>query len=104
LLPTPLPVGSISTAFSTSSNSFGFANAVTVDLSATSGSATLVYQVDRTGNAITVSSQDITNASTYSKVAGLLTVGTPVKVYGIPQPDGSIKAYVLFYYTGTPSQ
>jgi hypothetical protein len=33
----------------------GGANAVTVSLSSVSGSATLVYQVDRTNNVITVS-------------------------------------------------
>jgi hypothetical protein len=27
--------------------------------------------------------------------------GTPVKVFGIPQANGSIKAYVLVYFTGT---
>jgi hypothetical protein len=26
---------------------------------------------------------------------------TPVKVYGVPQTDGSIKAYVVTYFTGT---
>jgi hypothetical protein len=25
---------------------------------------------------------------------------TPVKVFGVPQTNGSIKAYVIFYYTG----
>jgi hypothetical protein len=32
-----------------------------------------------------------------------LTAGVPVKVFGVPQADGSIKAYALFYYTGTVS-
>lgn len=27
-------------------------------------------------------------------------MNTPVKVFGIPQADGTIKAYVPFYFTG----
>ena len=30
----------------------------------------------------------------------LLTAGEPVKVYGVPQGDGSLRAYVLSYFTG----
>ena len=33
--------------------------------------------------------------------SGSLVSGTLVKVYGVPQADGSIKAYVVFYFTGT---
>jgi hypothetical protein len=29
-----------------------------------------------------------------------LSAGTPVKVYGIPQPDGTLKSYVIDYFTG----
>jgi hypothetical protein len=90
----PLPTGAPSTPA---------ALPVTVDLSATSGSATLVYQVDRQGAIITITPQDISNASTLTTVAGNLTVGVPVKVFGVPQADGSIKAYALFYYTHTVS-
>jgi hypothetical protein len=36
-------------------------------------------------------------------VGNALVSGVPVKVDGVPQKDGSIKAYVLFYYTHTPS-
>jgi hypothetical protein len=117
LLPAPAPLGLITTAFSTTSDSFAFtvplpiaaptgtaaAQAVTVDLSVTSGSATLVYQVDRQGNKITITPQDISNGTTLTTVAGNLTVGVPVKVFGVPQADGSIKAYALFYYTNTVS-
>jgi hypothetical protein len=74
-----------------------------VDLSTTSGSATLVYQVDRQGGAITVTPQDISNASVLNTVAGNLVVNVPVKVFGVPQMDGSIKAYALFYFTHTVS-
>jgi hypothetical protein len=34
-------------------------------------------------------------------IASNLVSPTLVKVYGVPQPDGSIKAYVVFYFTGT---
>jgi hypothetical protein len=117
LLPAPAPLGLITSAFSTTGDSFIYsvplptaaptgtpaALPVTVDLSATSGSATLVYQVDRQGAIITITPQDISNASTLTTVAGNLTAGVPVKVYGVPQADGSIKAYTLFYYTHTAS-
>ena len=36
-----------------------------------------------------------------STLATDLVAGTPVKVYGVPQPSGnSIRAYVLVYFTG----
>jgi hypothetical protein len=50
-----------------------------------------------------VTPQDISNASTLTAVGQNLAVGIPVKVFGVPQTDGSIKAYVLFYYTHTAS-
>ncbi|HTX77753.1 MAG TPA: hypothetical protein VMD29_16195, partial [Terracidiphilus sp.] len=117
LMPVPAPLGLISTAFSTGTNSFAFtvpvptsaptttpaAQPVTVDLSTTSGSATLVYQVDRQGGVITITPQDISNSSTLATVAQSLIVGAPVKAFGVPQTDGSLKAYVLFYYTHTAS-
>jgi hypothetical protein len=28
-------------------------------------------------------------------------VGAPVKVYGIPQDDSTLKAYAIAYFTGT---
>ncbi len=107
LLPAPAPLGSVATAFDSGTSRFGMtvvnggATPVSVDLSTTSGSATLVYQVDDTSGVVTVSAEDIGNSSTLATVASQLAVGTPVKVFGVPQPDGSIKAYVLLYYTGT---
>ena len=79
------------------------AKPVTVDLAATSGSATLVYQVDRQGGIITITPQDISVPATLAAVGANLAVNVPVKIFGVPQPDGSIKAYVLFYYTHTAS-
>ena len=113
LTPVGAPVGAISQAFSTSTNAFGYtvpvpssapANTppplpVIVDLSTTSGNTTLVYQVDRQGGVITVTPQDISNASTLQTVAQNLNVNVPVKVFGVPQSDGSLKAYLLLYYT-----
>jgi hypothetical protein len=69
--------------------------AVTVNLDTTPSSATLVYQVDRTTGIVSVSATDIT------KTAPNITAGTPVKVYGIPQSNGTVKAYVVLYFTGT---
>jgi hypothetical protein len=108
LLPTPVPLGTVSTAWSANSNGGtiamqvpGGANPVTIGLSSVSGSATLVYQVDTTGGIVTITPQDLTSASGLATVSAALTVGTPVKAFGIPQADGTIKAYVLFYLTGT---
>jgi hypothetical protein len=78
----------------------GGINAATVDVSTTSGSATLVYQVDRTNGIVTVSPVDITTSAGLTQLTNGLTTGAPVKVYGVPQADGTLKAYVLTYYTG----
>lgn len=100
LTPATLPLGLVPSGWV--NNAFtmtiaGGANAATVDVSATSGSATLVYQVDLTAGVLTVSPIDIT---TSAGLASLTTTGEPVKVYGIPQSDGTLKAYVMAYYTG----
>jgi hypothetical protein len=82
----------------------GGVNAVPVDLSTTSGSGTLVYQVDRTNNGgvstVTVSAVDITTSAGQTTITNNLIAGTPVKVYGIPQANATIKAYVVIYFTG----
>ncbi len=106
LVPTTLPVGAAATGYSNGSfmmSETGGINAVPVDLSTTTGSATLVYQVDRTNNIVTISFVDITTVAGQMTITNNLTSGTPVKVFGIPQADGSIKAYVVFYYTGMKS-
>ena len=38
---------------------------------------------------------------TSNAIASNLVSATVVRVYGVPQGDGSIKAYVVFYFTGT---
>lgn len=103
LTPTQVPLGVASTSFN--SKSFmvsvpGGSQAVPVTLDATSGSATLVYQVDWSSGVITISPVDITTTAGQNTLTTNLVMNTPVKVFGIPQADGTIKAYVLFYFTG----
>jgi hypothetical protein len=71
-----------------------------VNLDATSGSATLVYQVDRTNNIVTITPVDITTTAGQNTLSDNLVTATLVKVYGVPQANGSIKAYVVIYFTG----
>jgi Domain of unknown function (DUF4382)/Domain of unknown function (DUF5666) len=108
LTPALLPLGFVSAGYA--SNSFmmtvlGGTSAATIDVSTTGGSATLVYQIDRTGGMVTVSPIDITTSLGLSSLTAGLAVGAPVRLYGIPQADGTLKAYVLAYFTGTmPAQ
>ncbi len=103
LTPSLLPLGFVATGLT--ANSFtmtvpGGANAPAIDVSSTAGSATLVYQVDMTNGVLTVSPVDITTAGGLATLTSGLTAGAPVKVYGVPQADGSLKAYVMAYFTG----
>jgi hypothetical protein len=110
LVPTPLPLGTVSTAFA--GNTFaitvpGGSLPVTVDVSTTMGSATLVYQIDRANEVITVSPIDITTASGLAAITAGLSGGAPAKVFGVPEAPlapataGTLRAYVIVYYTGT---
>jgi hypothetical protein len=109
LAPLPIPLAKVSANFVTTTNGGNFgitvpnggATPVVVNLSSVSGSATLVYQVDRQSNIVTISPQDITSSAGLNNIAAHLVNGTAVKVFGVPQSDGSIKAYVVFYFTGT---
>jgi hypothetical protein len=103
LIPTPVPLGAVTTAFA--GNFFamtvlGGTKAAMVDVSTTAQSATLVYQVDRSNGIITISPIDVTTSSGLAAITAGLVAGTPVKVFGVPQA-GSLKAYVLVYFTGT---
>jgi hypothetical protein len=103
LLPVPLPLASVATAIA--GNAFtitvaGGTQPVTVDFNDTGGLATLVYQVDRSGNVVTVSPVDITTSSGLTTFTDGLTAGTPVKIYGIAQAVGTLKGYVVIYFTG----
>ena len=104
LLPTTVPLGAAATGYSNGDFTMtvpGGTLAVPIALSTTSGSGTLVYQVDRTGNIVTISPVDITTSAGQTTITTNLVAGTPVKVYGIPQAnDGSIKAYAVLYFTG----
>jgi hypothetical protein len=108
LVPTPVPLGTVTTALA--NNTFamtvvGGTLPVTVDVSTTSGSATLVYQLNRANGIVTVSPLDITNGGLNTLMQGL-TPGALVKVFGVPEAPvppattGALRAYVLVYYTG----
>ena len=104
LMPTTVPIGSAATSYSNGTftmSEAGGVNAVPVNLNTTSGSGTLVYQVDRTNGIVTVSAIDITSSAGQTTIANNLVAGTPVKVFGVPQANATIKAYVVIYYTGT---
>jgi hypothetical protein len=104
LLPTPIPLGTVTTAYANNSFSMSVLGGTTpaiVDVSTTSGSATLVYQVDRSNDVVTISPVDVTTTSGLNSLTNGLIAGALVKVYGVPQSDGTLKAYVLAYYTGT---
>jgi hypothetical protein len=105
LLPVPLGLAAVSSTTGLSQDSFGIttvasATSYTVDFSTNGGEATLVYQVDRNSGIVTISPIDITTPSGLSTFENALTMGALVKVYGTPTPTGSLKAYVLLYYTG----
>jgi Domain of unknown function (DUF4382) len=108
LLPTPVPLGTVSTAYASNTFAMTVPNGtlpVTVDVSTTSGAATLVYQIDRTNGIVTISPIDITTSAGLMAMTAGLAAGAPVKVYGVPQAPiapaaGTLKAYVIAYYTG----
>jgi uncharacterized protein DUF4382 len=106
LTPTTIPMATAATSY----NNGGFTvsvtggtNAVTVNLNTTSGSAALVYQVDWSNGVLTISPVDITTTAGQNTLSTNLVTGTPVKVYGIPQANGTINGYVLTYFTGFAS-
>jgi len=103
ITPSLLPLGSVATGLV--NNAFtmtvpGGTAAATVDVNTTAGSATLVYQVDRTNGIVSVSPVDITTSSGLTTLTNGLAVGAPVAVYGVPQADSTLRAYVLAYFTG----
>jgi hypothetical protein len=53
-----------------------------------------------TGGVLTISPLDVSTASGLAALTSGLAAGKPVGVYGVPQADASIKAYILAYYTG----
>jgi hypothetical protein len=108
LQPTPLPRGTVESMLS-ASNMFtmslaGGTTPATISVNTSTGSTTLVYQVDRTEGVVTVSPQDVSTAAGLAALTAALSVNAPVKVYGIPQPDGTLKAYEITYFTGVLPQ
>jgi hypothetical protein len=103
LTPALLPLASVATGLVNDSFTVsvaGGASPVTVDISTTSGSATLVYQIDRANGVVTVSPIDITTSTGLDSLTSGLAAGAPVRVYGIPQAGSTLKAYVITYFTG----
>jgi hypothetical protein len=111
LVPTPLPLGAAASGYINGTPSGSFTMSLpggtldpVVTLSTTIGSGTLVYQVDRSGpvasSAIHITPVDITTSAGQATVTANLLASTLVKVFGVPQADGSIKAYVVTYFTG----
>jgi len=103
LAPTAVPRGNVTAPLSSGAFQFsvpGGTTPVVTNVSSTPGSATLVYQVDRTNGVVTISPQDITTSTGLAALTQGLVVGASVKVDAVPQADGSLKAYVLAYFTG----
>ena len=103
LIPTPVPIGTVTTAFAGTTFAMtvlGGTLPVTVDVDTTAQSATLVYQIDRSGGIITITPIDVSTSAGQATITAALKAGTIVKVYGVPQADTTLKAYVLAYFTG----
>jgi hypothetical protein len=104
LLPVPLPLATVTSALAGDGftiSAAGGTQAVNVTVNSNSGSATLVYQVDRSNGIVTVNPIDISTSGGLTTFTNALTAGTVVKVYGIAQSDGTLSAYVVSYFTGT---
>jgi len=108
LLPVPVPIASVATTLTAASGGYSFTattiggvQPVTIDVSNGGGEATLVYQVDYSNGVATISPVDITTASGLATLTDGLAVGSTVKLSGIAQSDGTLKAYVLTYFTNT---
>ena len=69
-----------------------------VTVSSVAGSATLVNDVSVVGGIITITPIDISSAAGMTTMTTYVATGATVRVYGIPQADGSIKAYSLNYF------
>jgi hypothetical protein len=108
LEPLKLPLGLVATGlvndvFTMTVN--GGTTAANVAIGTESGSATLVYQVDRTNGVVSVSPIDVTTTAGLATLTAALTAGVPVKVYGVPESNATLRAYVLTYFTGeAPAQ
>ena len=104
----PVPAVAVATGLAASGNGYAFTvtaaggtQPVTVDVNNGSGEATLVYQLDFNNGIATISSVDITTAAGLTTLTNGLAFGTKVNIAGIPQSDGTLKAYVITYFTNT---
>ena len=109
LVPTPLPLATVTTALTGTSFAMqvlGGTLPVTVNLDTNSGSATLVYQINRSDGMVTITPLNIAGDG-LATLQAALTAGAIVKVWSVPQApvppaaSGTLKAYVLAYYIGT---
>jgi hypothetical protein len=101
LLPSPVPLAAVANGLANDEFTVtAAAQTYTIGVGTTSGSATLVYQVDRTGGIVTVTPIDISTANGLSTFTQALVAGTPVKVFGVPQSNATLQAYVVIYFTG----
>lgn len=111
LVPASLPLGTVTTALTGTSFAMtvlGGTLPVTVNLDTNTGSATLVYQVNRSDGMVTITPLDISGGGDgLATLEAALTAGAIVKVWSVPQAPvlpattGTLKAYVLAYFTGT---
>jgi Domain of unknown function (DUF4382) len=112
IVPTPLPLGILTTPLTGTSFAMtvaGGTTPVTVNLDTNSGSATLVYQINRSGGGVvTITPLNIADGGNgLATLQAALTAGAPVKVWSVPQAPvppattGTLAAYVLVYYSGT---
>ena len=104
LVPASLPTGTVVSGFTADSFRIevdGGGRDVRADLNTTAGSATLVYQIDRTANVVTITPVDITTTAGVTASTTNLIAGARAKVFGVPQLDGSTKADAVFFYTRT---
>jgi hypothetical protein len=108
LLPVPVPVVTVASGLTAAGSGYTFTvtaaggtQPVTIDVSNTGGQATLAYQVDYSGGIATISPVDITTMSGLTTLTNGMAVGTLTRISGIAQSDGTLKAYVIVYFTNT---
>ncbi len=103
--PSPLPLSTVTSAYDATTGSFTMTankgtNPVTVDVSTASGSATLAYQVDRANGVVTISPLDLTTSAGVGTFTTDVAAGAQIRVGGVPQADGTVKAYSVSVLTG----
>ena len=112
LLPAPLGLARVTTGLVTSGYTstfsltpLGASSPLSVQLITASGSAPLVYRVDRDHGDLIMTPLDITTSSGLARLSAALTPGAYVNVFAIPKSTAMVQAYTLLYYTGiSPKQ